>query len=339
MKIPGMRTQARRAAVVVGLALIATSVEGGRRLAAQSAPESEMRSEVQPVILDSDIGDDIDDAFALALAESSPKLHLLGVTTAWGNTDLRAQLTARFLAETGHGEIPVYAGPATHGNSPFTQAKWAEAGPRPAGGWPNAVDFILDTIRRHPGQITLVSIAPFTNVGAAIERDPETFRKVRRVVIMGGSVRRGYGDLGYLPDHGPDAEYNIQMDIPAAQKLFASGVPLYVMPLDSTQLKLDEVLRTTLFSQDTRLTNALVSLYEEWTASTGNPTPTLFDAMAVAAAIDPALCPTQPMHLVVDDRGYTRETAGAPNANVCLSSDSDRFFHYYIPAVLGAQPH
>lgn len=308
----------------------------GRTLFAQNAPGTNPvgPGEVQKVILDADIGDDLDDAFALALAETSPRLQLLGVTTSWGDTDLRARLAARFLRDTGHGNIPVYAGPATKSKSPFTQAKWAGAGPKPANGWPDGVQFILDTIRNNPGQITLISIAPLTTVGAAIERDPETFRKVRRVVIMGGSVRRGYGDLGYLPDHGPDPEYNILLDIPAAKKLFTSGVPLYVMPLDSTQLKLDEVMRSALFSQDTPITNALVSLYEQWTDSTHNPTPTLFDAMAVTEAIEPTLCPTQPMHLEVDDKGYTREKPGAPNANVCLASDSDKFFHFYIPAIL-----
>ena len=60
---------------------------------------------------------------------------------------------------------------------------------------------------------------------------------------MGGSIRRGYGDLGYTPNKGPAPEYIILMDIPAAKNLFAAGVPLYVMPLDSTQLKLDEVMR------------------------------------------------------------------------------------------------
>src|ERR1700689_1046369 len=68
-------------------------------------------AEKQKVIFDTDIGDDIDDAFALALAVSSPKLEVLGVTTAWGDTDLRARLTARLLKATGHGEIPVAAGP------------------------------------------------------------------------------------------------------------------------------------------------------------------------------------------------------------------------------------
>lgn len=334
MKIREMQMLWVRLAVFLALALMALRGIGGRPLMAQSTADG-----VQKVILDSDIGDDIDDAFALALAESSPKLQLLGVTTAWGNTTLRAQLTARFLKETGHGDIPVYAGPATHANSTFTQVQWAESGPKPANGWPDAVDFILDTIRKNPGQITLVSIAPFTNIGAAIERDPATFRKLRRVVIMGGSVRRGYGDLGYLPDHGPEPEYNVMMDIPAAKRLFTSGVPLFVMPLDSTQLKFDEVLRSILFSQDTRITNALDSLYAEWTNSTQNPTPTLFDAMAVAATIEPSLCPTQPMHIEVDEKGFTRETPGTPNANVCLASDSDRFFHFYIPAVLGAEQH
>jgi len=332
MRIHGMQERTAKRVMVFGLALMTICVTSQDRLVAQTATDSG----VQKVILDSDIGDDIDDAFALALAESSPKLQLLGVTTAWGDTALRAQLTARFLRETGHADVPVYAGAATHANSIFTQAKWAGVGPKPANGWPNGVDFILDTIRKYPDQVTLISIAPFTNIGAAIERDPATFRKLRRVVIMGGSVRRGYGDLGYLPDHGPEPEYNVMMDIPAAQKLFTSGVPLYVMPLDSTQLKLDEVLRGILFSQDTRITNALLPLYEEWANSTQNPTPTLFDAMAVAAAIDPSLCPTQPMHIEVDEKGFTRETGGAPNANVCLASDSDRFFHFYVPAILAA---
>jgi purine nucleosidase len=99
------------------------------------------------------------------------------------------------------------------------------------------------------------------------------------------------------------------------------------------------VMRDTLFSQSTPTTDALLSLYEEWRASTGNPTPTLFDAMAVAEAIDPALCPTTPMHIEIDDKGFTRPVGGVPNAQVCLDSDSDRFFHFYIPAVLGEMQH
>ncbi|MGB9145553.1 MAG: nucleoside hydrolase [Acidobacteriaceae bacterium] len=319
------------AIVLAALLLCAPSLP---RLHAQEAAAAAGPKE--KVIIDSDIGDDIDDAFALALAVSSPRLQVLGVTTAWGDTDLRARLATRFLVQTGHGDIPVAAGPRTHSTNTFTQERWAEAWPRPAQGYPSAIDFIRDQVRRYPGQITLIAIAPFSNLGALIHADPAAFHQLRRVVLMGGSIRRGYGDLGYLPSHGPSAEYNVAMDVPASQALFTSGVPIFMMPLDSTQLKLDEVLRATLFSQDTRVTDALDSLYQEWTYSTNNPTPTLYDAMAVASVIDPDLCPTHPMHIVVDDKGFTRVAAGAPNANVCLSSDSDRFFHFYMHTVLEA---
>lgn len=289
----------------------------------------------EKVIFDTDIGDDIDDAFALALAVSTPKLQVVGVSAAWGDTDLRARLAARLLKATGHGDIPVTAGPRTEAKSPFTQSRWAEQFPQPQGGWSSAVDFILDTIRRNPGQITLISVSPFSNVGALIDKDAATFRKLKKVVIMGGSMRHGYGDLGYVPAHGPDPEYNILLDIPSARKLFASGVPLFVMPLDSTQLKLDEGKRDALFSQGTQMTDALALLYWQWTASTLNPTPTLFDAMAVAESIDPTLCPTEPMHIEIDDKGYTRETPGRPNAQVCLESNSEQFFRFYFATVLG----
>jgi purine nucleosidase len=288
----------------------------------------------QKVIIDTDIGDDVDDVFALALALSNPHLQILGVTTAWGDTDLRARLVERFLKETGHADIPVAAGPHTKPGTSFTQAAWAEASPEPANGWPNAVDFILDQIRHHPGQITLISLAPLSTMGALIQKDPVTFRKLKRVVMMGGSIRQGYGDLGYLPDKGPNAEYNIKMDVPAAKELFATGVPIYMMPLDSTQLKLDEVMRATLFSQKTPVTDALDELYRQWTGFPNNDTPTLYDAMAVAVVMKPALCPVVPMHIRIDDAGFTREESGAPNANVCLHSDADEFFHFYLREVL-----
>lgn len=287
----------------------------------------------QKVIIDTDVGDDIDDAFAIALALSSHRVKILGITTAWGDTDLRARLAERLLTATGHPRIPVAAGPQTHPTNIFSQSRWAHG--YPDHHWPDAISFILSQIRRYPGQITLICIAPLSNVAAVIDRDPATFRRLKRVVMMGGSIHRGYGDLGFLPSRGPSPEYNILMDIPAAQTLFASGVPIYEMPLDSTQLKLNEVLRAKLFSRDTPATNALVELYEEWTNATQDPTPTLYDAMAVSYVLDPSLCPTTPLHIVVDKEGYTRVQPGPPNANVCLRSASDRFFHFYFHTLLG----
>ena len=195
------------------------------------------------------------------------------------------------------------------------------------------MDFIAEQIRRYPGQITLIAIGPLMNVGALIDKDPETFRKLRRVVLMGGSIYRGYGDFEYLPARGPQPEWNILNDISSARKLFASGVPLYVMPLDSTQVQLDEVKRAILFRSGTPLTDALTLLYHEW----GAQTPTLYDVMTVAYILDTKICPVQPMRIRVDDKGSTLVESGTANAQVCLHSDSDSFFRLYMGRVATPQ--
>ena len=200
------------------------------------------------------------------------------------------------------------------------------------------MEFLIDQAKKSPGEVTLVAIGPLTNIGAAIERDADGFRKFKRVVLMGGSIRRGYGDLGYASDRGPEPEYNIYSDVKAAQKLFASGVPIFMMPLDSTQLLLDENKRTLLFSTGSRLTNALAALYFQWVRGTRTPTATLFDAMAVAYAVDPELCPVEPLHITVDEKGMTKPTTGAPNVSACLASNSEKFFHFLLPRLMDSRP-
>jgi purine nucleosidase len=294
---------------------------------AQTAPPAAR----EKIIIDTDIGDDVDDAFAVALALRSPELQVLGISTTFGDTETRAKLLDRMLGEAGREDIPVAAGTPTQTNNGFTQRRYAEAGRFARASHPRAVEFILDQIRRNPGLITLVAIGPLVNVGALMDKDPETFRKLRRVVMMGGSIERRYGDLGYSAPHGPEAEWNIKNDIPSAQKLFASGVPIFMMPLDSTQLQLDEVKREVLFRAGTPLTDALTLLYHEW----GQQTPTLFDVMTIAYILDRKLCPAKAMHITVDDKGFTRVGTGTPNAQVCLDSDSGAFFRFYIPRVAG----
>jgi purine nucleosidase len=291
---------------------------------AENAPHPEK------VIIDTDIGDDIDDAFALALAVKSPELEVLGVTTTFGDTVTRAGIAKRFLTEIGRSDIPVFAGQPTVSNNPMSQRRYAEGGhfqaPQTGG-----VDFLLDQIRRYPREITLIAIGPLMNLGAAIAKDPATFRKLKRVVLMGGSIRRGYGDLGYTAAVPPMPEWNILNDVPSAQKLFDSGVPLFVMPLDSTQLKMDEVKRAFLFGQGAAVTDQLAILYHLW----GQETPTLFDPMTVVFALRPELCPVTPLHIRVDEKGFTREEPGTSNAQVCLNSNSDDFFKFYLKTVAG----
>ena len=307
----------------------------GPASSAQSSPNPAVPERTLPekVIIDTDIGDDIDDAFAVALALRSPELQILGISTTFGDTETRAKLLDRFLAEVGRPEIPVAAGAPTPPKGTFTQRRYAENSHFAKPSHPDAVAFLLDQIRHNPGQITLLAIGPLMNVGAAIDKDPATFRKLKRVIMMGGSIKRGYGDLGIGPPPPPEPEWNILNDIFSAQKLFAAGVPLFVMPLDATQLKLDEVKRAFLFSQGTPLTDALTLLYHQW----GQQTPTLFDPMTVAFLVNPALCPVQPMHIRVDDKGFTRAEHGPsngpnpPNAQVCLDSNPDAFFRFLLP--------
>jgi inosine-uridine nucleoside N-ribohydrolase len=290
----------------------------------------------QKVIIDMDIGDDIDDAFALGLLLQSPELEIVGITTAWGDTGLRAQLLERMLRETGHSQIPVAQGIRTTGNpQPFTQARYAQRGKLPPK--LDAVDFMLDQIKRQPGQVTLLALGPLTNVGAAIQRDAATFGKLKQVAMMGGSVRSGYRKSQYVPVRPADKEYNISSDIGAAQKLFGAGVPIVMMPVDSTQIRLDEVERNALLGRGSSVTDALALLYHQWIDAYqpwSSNMPSLFDVVPVAWLLDPAVCPTTPLHIVVDNDGYTREQPGKPNAQVCLASDQARFFDIMMPRLL-----
>jgi inosine-uridine nucleoside N-ribohydrolase len=295
----------------------------GRAQGAAHTPEK--------IIIDTDIGDDVDDAFALALAVKSPELQVLGVMTTFGDTGARAKIVDRFLGEVGRAEIPVMAGKATATKNPMSQRKYGDGGHFAKSSHGDAVEFLLEQIRKYPGEITLIAIGPLMNVGAAIDKDAATFRKLKRVVLMGGSIRRGYGDLGYTAAVPPMPEWNILNDVASAQKLFAAGVPLFVMPLDSTQLKMDEVKRAFLFGQGTSVTDQLAVLYHLW----GQETPTLFDPMTVVFVLRPELCPVTGMDIRVDEKGFTREEPGAPNAQVCLDSIAEDFFRFYLRRVAG----
>jgi inosine-uridine nucleoside N-ribohydrolase len=290
-----------------------------------SAGATNTGSTPQPVIIDTDIGDDIDDAFALALALKSPELKVIGVTTTFGNTEMRAKLVDRYLKAVGRSDIPVFAGPATKTDNLMTQTAYAKRDPKSAFG--DGAGFILTQARDHPGQITLIGIGPLFTVEAAIKRDPGAFRKLKRVVIMGGSIQRGYGLDAQGNPKPPEPEWNILNDPAGLKALLSSGVPVFMMPLDSTQVPLETSERDKIFAHGSPLTDQLTLLYHEWIGGTPNhsPTPTLFDPVAVTYTFRPEFCPAKPMHIDVDVKGMTTPGQGTPNAEVCLQSSEKAF--------------
>jgi purine nucleosidase len=196
--------------IIFGLAISQCLLASASSLATAVTPSAV----AQPVIIDTDIGSDLDDAFAIALVLRSPELKLIGVTTVSGDTVARAKIVDQMLGVTGHQDIPVAVGRATiisNGAPPVgRQRRFGDNGSFARAEHPDAVDFILAKIRALPDQITLMAIGPMTNLAAAFDKDPVTFKHVNRVVLMGGWIKPAiWGGMTY----GVAPEYNI-MQIP-----------------------------------------------------------------------------------------------------------------------------
>jgi inosine-uridine nucleoside N-ribohydrolase len=163
------------------------------------------------------------------------------------------------------------------------------------------------------------------NVQALIARDPAAFRRLKRVVAMGGSINVGY-DPGGPPAGGPSAEYNVAAAPAALASVLDAGRPVTLFPLDSTKVAFDAPARERLFAQGSGATGALAALYGEWRTNNawGQVTPSLFDVVPVAWLIDPGLCSPTPMRIAVDAKGFTRPEIGGPNASVCLTAQPER---------------
>lgn len=279
------------------------------------------------IIFDTDIGTDIDDAYALALILASPELELVGVTIADGRTDQRAQLALRMLYETGRDDVPVAVGRQTAGGGSVNQAAWGEgfAATEPVA--QSAAEFIVEQVNAAPGEITLVPVGPFTNLAEALALDPQLPKKVAEIILMGGCV--GWPE-GATPEIYP--EYNIKVDIPASQALFSCGAPLTVVPLDATRkvnLEADDQQR--IAAVCTPLTEALVALLSLWVKAT----PCLHDPLAVGVVLDRTLCGLVEMRLEVDDEGHTPPAPGDPNCTVALTPQVGRFLSLFRERLLG----
>jgi purine nucleosidase len=189
------------------------------------------------IIFDTDPG--IDDACAILLALASPELSLEGLSVVHGNCSLEQgtvnALSVLELANAAH--IPVARGcelplvqpsllaPETHGN---TGLGYAEL-PLPKNGpiVQHAIDFLIERILASPGEITLLAIAPLTNVALAIRQEPRIVQALKEIIIMGGALRHE-GNTSAL------GEFNTYVDPHAAQIVYQAGIPATLVPLDVT---------------------------------------------------------------------------------------------------------
>jgi purine nucleosidase len=282
------------------------------------------------VILDTDIGGDIDDAWALGLAMRSPALELLGVTITDGDTPARAKVACKLLHAGRRDDVPVAVGRKTHDHAEF-QFAWAEdfTGKQPIA--QAAADFIIDAVRKQPGEITLVAVGPLQNVADALRKDPGIAKLFKRVVLMSGSIAASAWHSAAVP------EWNVVASAPDAQVVYAAGLPLTTVPLDSTTyVTLKDEERERLRKHDSPVTRSLEALYRLWLES---PTArmTLHDQLAVAETVRPGAFfgRKETLALVVDDKGYTKVDAGRGKAaSVCFEPKRDEFMAFYLDGLM-----
>ena len=291
---------------------------------------------MQKIILDTDIGDDIDDALALAFAIMSDKIDVLGVTTVFKNAAQRAELACCLLEALGRTDIPVYAGigktllqsipdweqvAASHRPRQMevlTQQQ-PSVKPKPE----NAVDFIINTVMASDGDITLVPIGPFTNIAAAFTLEPRLAEKTE-ICMMGGATDR------------VRPEWNALCDPEATRVVFGTGVPITMVGLDVTTkciMNYDQV--EAIGAVERPINRICFELIHLWGGNNPEPRPTLHDPLALATLIDPPFCETREMRIEVETqadhlRGATVPVTGEPNTSVCVSVDSTRFMDYFV---------
>ncbi len=257
------------------------------------------------LIIDTDIGDEIDDALALYYAMRRG-YEIVGITTVYKNTDERARITKRLLSLYGKGyeKIPVYAGHGTplgedrveyphtcHFHEGLSADRYA-----PDGISDEAADFIIDACERYGKDLAIVAIGPFTNIARAIEKSPESLNKAARVVIMGGAYFRQYAD------------WNVMCDVEAADIMFSSLKNLECVGADVThRLPLTrEQHEITLNCKNDGAAEEIGELIRLWSIVNPDRYPTLHDPLAVEYAVNPDVCQTERVRVKVICEGYAR---------------------------------
>jgi purine nucleosidase len=298
-----------------------------------------------PIIIDTDPGQD--DAVAILMALASPEFEVLGITAVAGNVPLApTEVNARKICElAGRPDIKVYSGAIRPMLRPLVTAEHVHGktgldGPvLPDPTMPlqkqHAVDFIVETLMARPaGTVTLCTLGPLTNIGLALVREPRIASRIARIVAMGG----GFFEGGNIT---PAAEFNIYVDPQAARLVFASDIPLTLIPLDCTHQALTTSARIEKFrAMKNRSGPAVAQLLEFFErfdeqkyGTDGGP---LHDPCVIAWLLRPELFTSRDVNVAVEceselTMGMTvidwwRVTERKANATVCRGIDADGFF-------------
>jgi purine nucleosidase len=285
----------------------------------------------QKVIFDCDLGDDIDDAYALALLIASPELDILGIVMDYGNTPKRAQIACRMLYETGRENIPVVIGRKTVDNF-SNQFYWGEGFSSVQPVKQGAADFIIEMLKKYPDEVILITVGPVPNMSDILDKEPDALKLAKHIYAMFGSFYMGYGSSPI-----PSAEWNVVADVKASKKFVNSGAKITYAGLDiTTYVKLKYELIELLGNRKSPLTDAVVGLYSLWgLGHDTKPEPVLYDAVNVSMILWPELFKTRKAFVKVTDEGYTViDESKEPNCEIGISVDTKEFFNKYMDRLM-----
>lgn len=253
---------------------------------------------MRKIIIDTDIGDDIDDALAIVLALKSPELDLVGLTTVYRNTSIRTKLALQLLKAYGRLDIPVAKG---IGKPMFAKTNVEDIPCQWSDDYhdiemncdQHAVDYIIQQVQRDP-EITIVAIGPLTNIACAVMKMPEVMKQAN-IVLMGGMYSAHY------------PEWNIVSDPEAAEIVFSSGLRLTMVGLDVTlKCRLTEEDVEKIKQASKSEIGFLSRLLTQWMDSSKH-LPILHDPLTVSYLCHPELLKIEPKRILVECKGeHTR---------------------------------
>ncbi|MCD6563785.1 MAG: nucleoside hydrolase [Thermoproteales archaeon] len=284
------------------------------------------------VIIDTDIGDDIDDALALALAVNSPEIELLGVTTVYGKVDIRAKLAAKILKEYKLSYIPIAKGFSKPLINPEpihvpNQAKVLKPDETFSNILDNDAVSLFKEIVESEKEVYIITIGAMTNLATFILQYPELAKRIK-VISMAGSV------------YYPRVEYNIRCDPEAARIVFDSGINITLVPLDITlRCRMDDNLLNKFYSSKKREVSLLAKYLKYWQEFT-HRIPILHDPLAIAVSYVRNIVKIKSEKIYVElggekARGIIIPNIGSSTINVAYDVDNVRFLKLFEERVLG----